>query len=318
MTSMLGAAVAAITAALLFYTIGVFGEQRAGILKGRHLAFFWAGLVFDLIGTSIMGRIAAADSAAASVLHAATGGIALVLMTVHAVWATLVLIRKNQRRLANFHTFSRVVWLFWLIPYLIGMLLGMPGLRLSDLGVTLLAVAIVAVLALGLYATDRRRRETSSLFVMRRENLLIIAGVVWIVAGLNVANIGLRASLELVGEQLLIIAVLILAGLAVFVAFHMMFGRIVKNNGARIRALTEEMVSPLRFLDAKGYLIMAVMMGAGIGLRALGLIPAWFVSFFYTGLGTALALTGIGFLMHHRGGEGWTYHSFARTHTLTD
>lgn len=54
MTSMLGAAVAAITAALLFYTIGVFGEQRAGILKGRHLAFFWAGLVFDLIGTSIM------------------------------------------------------------------------------------------------------------------------------------------------------------------------------------------------------------------------------------------------------------------------
>ena len=30
---------------------------------------------------------------------------------------------------------------------------------------------------------------------------------------------------------------------------------------------------------------MAVMMGGGIGLRMAGLVPDWFVAFFYTGLG---------------------------------
>lgn len=315
MTPMLGAAIAAITTALLLYTIGVFGEQRAGVLTGRHLGFFWAGFAFDSIGTSIMGRIASADDGAGSGLHAATGGIALVLMAIHAVWASIVLARKDQRRLAQFHTFSRLVWLFWLIPYLIGMLLGIPGIRLSDAGVTVLAASLVADLALVLQVLNRPRRKGAPILGMRRENLLIVAGVVWIIAGLNVVNvvnIGLHAAAELGGAQLPAIALLLIGGLAVFTAFHAMFGRIVKKNAARIRALAGETVSPLRFLDAKGYLIMTVMMGGGIGLRAVGLIPAWFVSFFYTGLGTALILTGAGFLMHRRRGAGWTYHSFGR------
>lgn len=316
MTPMLGAAIAAITTALLLYTIGVFGEQRAGVLTGRHLGFFWAGFAFDSIGTSIMGRIASADDGAGSGLHAATGGIALVLMAIHAVWASIVLARKDQRRLAQFHTFSRLVWLFWLIPYLIGMLLGIPGIRLSDAGVTVLAASLVAALALVLQVLNRPRRKGAPILGMRRENLLIVAGVVWIIAGLNVVNIGLHAAAELGGAQLPAIALLLLGGLAVFTAFHAMFGRIVKKNAARIRALAGETVSPLRFLDAKGYLIMTVMMGGGIGLRAVGLIPAWFVSFFYTGLGTALILTGAGFLMHRRRGAGWTYHSFGRAQAL--
>lgn len=312
MTPMLGADIAAITTALLLYTIGVFGEQRAGVLTGRHLGFFWAGFTFDSIGTSIMGRIASADDGAGCGLHAETGAIALVLMAIHAVWASIVLARKDQRRLAQFHTFSRIVWLFWLIPYLIGMLLGIPGLSLSDAGVTLLAASLVAALALVLELTGRRTREEAPILAVRRENLLIVAGIVWIIAGLNVVNIGLHAAAELGGAHLPVIALLLIGGLAVFTAFHAMFGRIVKKNAARIRALAGETVSPLHFLDAKGYLIMAVMMGGGIGLRAADLIPAWFVSFFYTGLGAALALTGAGFLMHRRRGAGWTYHSFGR------
>lgn len=316
MTPMLGAAIAAITTALLLYTIGVFGEQRAGVLTGRHLGFFWAGFAFDSIGTSIMGRIASADDGAGSGLHAATGAIALVLMAIHAAWASIVLARKDQRRLAQFHTFSRLVWLFWLIPYLIGMLLGIPGIRLSDAGVTVLAASLVAALALVLQVLNRPRRKSAPILAVRRENLLIVAGVVWIIAGLNVVNIGLHAAAELGGAHLPGIALLLIGGLAVFTAFHAMFGRIVKKNAARIRALARETVSPLRFLDAKGYLIMTVMMGGGIGLRAVGLIPAWFVSFFYTGLGTALVLTGAGFLMHRRRGAGWTYHSFGRAQAL--
>ena len=43
---------------------------------------------------------------------------------------------------------------------------------------------------------------------------------------------------------------------------------------------------------------MAVMMGGGIGLRAAGVFPDWFVAFFYTGLGCALALAGVLFIVN--------------------
>ena len=52
----------------------------------------------------------------------------------------------------------------------------------------------------------------------------------------------------------------------------------------------------LRFFDLKAYIIMAIMMGGGIGLRAAGVFPDQFVAFFYTGLGSALALAGVLFL----------------------
>ncbi len=43
----------------------------------------------------------------------------------------------------------------------------------------------------------------------------------------------------------------------------------------------------------KAYIIMTVMMGGGIWLRASGLVPHVFVAVFYTGLGCALALAGV-------------------------
>lgn len=53
------------------------------------------------------------------------------------------------------------------------------------------------------------------------------------------------------------------------------------------------------FLYIKAYLIMACMMGGGIGLRAAGIFPNTFIAFFYTGLGCALASAGILFLKNH-------------------
>ena len=50
-------------------------------------------------------------------------------------------------------------------------------------------------------------------------------------------------------------------------------------------------------LYTKDYLF-AVELGAG--LRLSGIVPDWFIAFFYTGLGTALALTGILFLKESR------------------
>ena len=70
----------AITLALVFYTVGVFGERRVGSLHVRHVVLFWCGLVCDSTGTAIMTAMARADSGAAMPLvHAVTGVAAIVL-----------------------------------------------------------------------------------------------------------------------------------------------------------------------------------------------------------------------------------------------
>ena len=111
-----------ITFALVFYSIGVWSERLAGRLKGWHLIFFWTGLVFDTIGTGLMMEMAGGITFD---VHGLTGVIAILLMLVHAVWASVVLLRKDERLIQNFHKFSVFVWLVWLVPYFSGFFLGM-------------------------------------------------------------------------------------------------------------------------------------------------------------------------------------------------
>ena len=57
--------------------------------------------------------------------HTLTGQIALWLMLVHAIWATIVTRNGTDQARSNFHKFSLVVWIIWLIPYFGGMYIGM-------------------------------------------------------------------------------------------------------------------------------------------------------------------------------------------------
>lgn len=50
-------------------------------------------------------------------VHGISGLLAIILMLIHAVWATIVLLRKDERWITSFHTFSVAVWIIWLIPY---------------------------------------------------------------------------------------------------------------------------------------------------------------------------------------------------------
>ena len=111
-----------ITLALVFYSIGVWSERIAGQLKWWHLIFFWTGLIFDTIGTAIMMEMAGGIGFD---IHSLTGVLAILLMIIHAIWATIVLVREDERMIANFHKFSVVVWLIWLIPYLSGFVVSM-------------------------------------------------------------------------------------------------------------------------------------------------------------------------------------------------
>jgi uncharacterized repeat protein (TIGR03987 family) len=103
-----------ITLALVFYSIGVWSERLAGRLKPWHLVFFWLGLACDTLGTGMMLDFAGGLTAD---VHGVTGVIAILLMLVHAIWATIVLARRDERLITTFHRFSVVVWAIWLIPY---------------------------------------------------------------------------------------------------------------------------------------------------------------------------------------------------------
>jgi len=103
-----------ITFALVFYSIGVWSERIAGRLKPWHLLFFYLGLICDTWGTGLMFDYAGGMQFD---LHGITGVIAILLMFVHAVWATVVLLRRDEKWIKNFHKFSVVVWFIWLIPY---------------------------------------------------------------------------------------------------------------------------------------------------------------------------------------------------------
>ncbi|MGB2805538.1 MAG: HsmA family protein [Candidatus Zixiibacteriota bacterium] len=108
-----------IISALASYSIGVWSEKIAGKLKGWHLIFFWIGLATDASGTAMMAAVRGIFFN----FHTITGIAALLLMFVHAVWATIVLLGKDEKAIVNFHKFSVFVWTVWLIPFFTGFFL---------------------------------------------------------------------------------------------------------------------------------------------------------------------------------------------------
>ena len=113
-----------ITLALIFYSIGVWSERIAGRLKPWHLIFFVLGLICDTVGTGMMFEYV---GGMAYDIHGISGLIAILLMLIHAVWASIVLIRKDENAIKNFHKFSVAVWFIWLIPYFSPMIFGMAA-----------------------------------------------------------------------------------------------------------------------------------------------------------------------------------------------
>ena len=101
-----------INLALVFYSIGVWSERIKGQLKTWHLIFFWAGIICDTWGTGLMFDMAGGMTFD---VHGISGLSAIILMLIHAVWATIVLTKKDEIMIRNFHKFSVVVWLIWLM-----------------------------------------------------------------------------------------------------------------------------------------------------------------------------------------------------------
>ena len=127
---------------------------------------------------------------------------------------------------------------------------------------------------------------------VKKQYLLLIACLVWIVAGVNIVRIGMEAY----AQYLNLFNILLSA--VVFIIFQsFVFGKLVKKHTGRILAY-EERQWFIKFFDVKSFIIMAVMMTGGIWLRVSGVAPERFIAVFYSGLGFSLVLAGILFGFH--------------------
>lgn len=126
MSPMLVSATVAIMMAAILYSIAVFAEFRARDLKRWHLALFWAGLVCDTLGTTIMSRLAGGFRLN---IHGVLGVLAIVIMLVHAGWASVVIVMGSDRLRRNFHHFSLTAWTLWMVSLVTGFVLAIPSMR---------------------------------------------------------------------------------------------------------------------------------------------------------------------------------------------
>lgn len=128
---------------------------------------------------------------------------------------------------------------------------------------------------------------------LSKNQLVLVAGLVWCAAGAMVTLIGLPLELRLAPEHL----VLVPLAFAIFLAFYgLVFSRLVRKHTGRIRATTQDRLPFWQFFNASSWAVMGVMMLGGMGLRTSHLMPDWMIAFFYSGLGVALFLCGVRFL----------------------
>ncbi len=119
---MLIIAVISMLAAVTLYTTAVFKEKKDGIIKKHHLIIFVSGLFFDTLGTTVMSMMS--DSFKFDI-HGVTGLAALILMFFHVIFASLVYFFGKEKQKQQFHKYSFIIWLIWLIPFITGLILNM-------------------------------------------------------------------------------------------------------------------------------------------------------------------------------------------------
>ncbi|MFT4073686.1 MAG: hypothetical protein QM654_17395 [Dysgonamonadaceae bacterium] len=122
---------------------------------------------------------------------------------------------------------------------------------------------------------------------IKKRNLIIAAGCMWLIAGVNVFHIGVQVwEIQKTKPWLHFFG-----AIATFLFFGIIFNKSYNKNVNRIH-LMDNPRNPLSFFDLKGWLIIIFMMTLGITVRYFGLLPVSFIAPFYQGLGLCLAIYG--------------------------
>lgn len=127
---------------------------------------------------------------------------------------------------------------------------------------------------------------------VNKKALMVIGGLVWAFAGSRVFSLGYEdvTHVNIIG---VIVSIIIFS-----VFFNFIFYKMAKKHVVRINNKEKEKLCVFSFFDIKGYIIMAFMMTFGIGLRSTGIVNPNYLGIFYIGLGFALSLGGIIFLLN--------------------
>ena len=93
---------------------------------------------------------------------------------------------------------------------------------------------------------------------VKKENLLIIASLVWLAAGFNILRIGIKSYTGYVT-----ILNLFLSAVVFLIFWFMVFYKLTVKHTDRIQKYEEELQFFLKFFDIKSFCIMAFMMILG-------------------------------------------------------
>ncbi|MDO5039335.1 hypothetical protein [Clostridium sp.] len=129
---------------------------------------------------------------------------------------------------------------------------------------------------------------------VNKRTLLLIAGLVWGFAGFRVFTIGIG---DVESHHGSFIYSIIFAAIIFFVFFKFIFSKMFKKHTTRIINSELKKHCAFSFFDVRSYLIMGFMIFFGITVRSIGIFNPVYVGTFYIGLGFALFMAGVLFLI---------------------
>jgi hypothetical protein len=124
-----------------------------------------------------------------------------------------------------------------------------------------------------------------------------MAALVWTFAG---SMLLFRGILFFLNDNYLIWLRLTLSIIAGILFYRLLFSKISKRHTGRIAGMQLEKPCLFSFFNLKSYVLMTVMITAGITLRKSGIVPPGYLSVIYVTMGIPLFLSSFRF-----------YHSFA-------
>lgn len=127
------------------------------------------------------------------------------------------------------------------------------------------------------------------LLYMKTKSLAFIAGIIWLMAGLNVCRIGIVAWMNIDTTSV----VMTIGCIVTMIVFSNMFIKMLFKNVQRIRNIEVANRRVWDIMPVKSYIIMAFMITLGVLLRKCSAVSPSFIASFYVGLGSALMLAGI-------------------------
>jgi len=120
---------------------------------------------------------------------------------------------------------------------------------------------------------------------VNKRSLLLVAGCAWTIAGGILIS---RALLELYSIHHYLISELLIGGVFGIIFYMVLFARISKKHITRITLITIDNPCFFSFFNLRSYIMMAVMISAGILLRKLDIINHEILYTFYLTMGVPL------------------------------